>query len=70
MAMYMLLNISRSKGNQATKFDQFQVLRRKGDGGEAERASVPPKSSLLMYPFLLISPLNVLFLKEVTKNVH
>ena len=60
IVMYILLNISRSKGNQATKFDQFQVLRRQGDGGETERASVSPQSSLLMYPFL----------KEVTKNVH
>ena len=28
------------------------------------------QSSLLMCPFLLISPLNMLFLKKVTENVH
>ena len=30
---------------------------------------LPKKSSLLTCPFLLMSPLNVVFLKEVTKNV-
>ena len=30
----------------------------------------PPQSSLSMCPFLLVSPLNVHFLKEVTKNVR
>ena len=30
----------------------------------------PPQSSLLMCPFLLMSPLNVVFLEEVIKNVH
>ena len=40
------------------------------EGGEAERVSAPPQSFLLMCPFLLMSPLNVLLLKEVTKNVH
>ena len=30
----------------------------------------PPQSSLLMYRFWLMSRLNVLFLKEVTENVH
>ena len=29
-----------------------------------------PQSSLLMCPFLLVIPLNVLFLKEVTSNIH
>ena len=29
-----------------------------------------PQSSLLLCSFLLMSPLNVLFLKEVTKNVQ
>ena len=39
--------------------------------GEGISALPPPeKSSLLMCPFFLASPLNVLFLKEVTKNVH
>ena len=33
-------------------------------------ASPLPQSSLLMCPFLLAIPLNVLFLKEVTNNVH
>ena len=35
-------------------------------GGQRGR----PQSSLLMCPFLLMSSLNVRFLKEVTKNVH
>ena len=38
--------------------------------GETEGASAPSKLSLLMRPVLQMSPLNVLFLKEVTKNVH
>ena len=35
-----------------------------------QRGCQPPQSSLLMCPFLLLSPLNSLFLKEVTNNVH
>ena len=41
-------------------------------GAEQEGASPPPpilQSSMLMCPFLLVIPLNVLFLKEVTNNV-
>ena len=34
------------------------------------RQPLTPKSSLLMCPFLLMSPLNVVFLKEVTKNIY
>ena len=41
-----------------------------GGGGGSEGASAPSKLSLLMRPVLQMSPLNVLFLKEVTKNVH
>ena len=33
-------------------------------------APLPLESFLLMCPFLLMSPFNVLFLKEVTKIVH
>ena len=43
----------------------FQALRNRG----AEGASTPPKFSAGV-PFLLMSPLNMLFLKEVTKNVR
>ena len=35
-----------------------------------EKAGSQEQSSLLMCPFLLMSPLNVLYLKEVTNNVH
>ena len=44
---------------------QFQALRSIG----AEVASAT-HSSLLICPFLLMSPLNVFYLKEVAKNVH
>ena len=47
----------------------IQLLPITGPGG-AEGASAPLRSSLLMCPFLLMSPLNVLFLKEITQNVH
>ena len=39
-----------------------------GEGRGGVRA--PSQSSLLMCPLLLLSPLNILFLKDVTKNVH
>ena len=42
---------------------------RGGRGGVSLLTPPPPKFSVDV-PFLLISPLNVLFLKEVTKNVH
>ena len=35
-----------------------------------QRGRQLPQSSLLMYPFLLMGPLNVLFLKKVTNNIH
>ena len=35
-----------------------------------QRGRQSPQSSLLMCPFLLMSPLNVLFLKKVTNNIH
>ena len=38
-------------------------------GGRGGRGGVSPPKDLLMYPFLLMSPLNVLFLKDVTKNI-
>ena len=42
-----------------------------GGWGWAEGTSAPPaQSSLLMCPFLLMSPLIMLFLKEVAKNVY
>ena len=43
-----------------------QALRSRGDRGGVS----PPQSYLLMCPFLLMNSLNMLFLKEVTKNVH
>ena len=39
-------------------------------GGSVQRGCQPSQSSLLRCPFLPMSPLNVLFLKEATKNVH
>ena len=49
--------------------DNFQYT---GPPEQGVRVGVSPltQSSLLMCPFLLMSSLNVLFLKEVTKNVH
>ena len=44
---------------------QFQALRSIG----AEGASAT-HNSLLICPFLLMSPLNVFYLKEVAKNAH
>ena len=41
-----------------------------GEGGRGSVSPPPKKISLLMLPFLLMSPINVLFSKEVTKNVH
>ena len=38
-------------------------------GGREGVSTTPPQSYLLMCPFLLMSPLNVLFLKDVTKNI-
>ena len=38
--------------------------------GESGAPPPPPQSCLLMCPFLMMSYLNVLFLKIVTKNVH
>ena len=35
-----------------------------------KRGHQPPQSSLLMCPYLLVIPLNVLYLKEVNNNVH
>ena len=40
-----------------------------GGGTEGASASTP-QSSLFMCPILLMSPLNVLFLKAVANNVH
>ena len=49
-----------------------QAVRRGGGcrGGGAQRGLQHFQSSLLMCPFLLISPLNMLFPKKVTENVH
>ena len=44
------------------------VYKPSGAGG-ADGASAPPKFSVDV-PFLLMSPLNVLFLKEVTNSIH
>ena len=45
-----------------------QALRSRGEDGALTPR--PPQSSLFMCSFLLMSSLNVLFLKEVTQNVH
>ena len=49
----------------------FAGPQEQGGGGEGagQKVRQPPQSSLLMCPFLLISPLNVVFLKKVTKNI-
>ena len=48
-----------------------RLNRAEGQKGHQLPPPTPPKKSfLLMCPFLLMSPLNVLFLKEVTENVH
>ena len=56
-----------------SQFDHpVQALRNRGRGGISPHPPSPPplpKFSVDV-PFLLMSPLNVLFLKEVTKNVH
>ena len=44
--------------------------RTRPSGGGGKRGLQHFQSSLLMYPFLLISPLNMLFSKKVTENVH
>ena len=50
------------------KLTQF---RPSGAGGQrGASAPLPLQSFLFMCPFLLMSPLNVFFLKEVNKNVH
>ena len=41
-----------------------------GMGEEGQRGRLPPQNFLSMYPFFLMSPLNVLFLKEVTQHIH
>ena len=45
-----------------------QALRSRERGGGGEGVSAP-QSSLLMCPFLLMSPLNALFLKDGTKTI-
>ena len=42
----------------------------RGGGGGRGGISPPAESSLLMCPFLLMSPLIMLFLKKVAKNVY
>ena len=44
----------------------FQALQSRRGVRRAEDASAPP----LHYPCLLMSLLNVIFLKEITQNVH
>ena len=44
----------------------FQALQSRKGVRRAEDASAPP----LHYPCLLMSLLNVIFLKEITQNVH
>ena len=42
-----------------------------GEGAEGASGTTPPKNVICWCaPFLLMSPLNVLFLKKVTKDVH
>ena len=55
----------------------LQTLRSRGGGAEGVSAAPPtpppppaPQKFSGDVSFLLMSPLNVLFLKEVTKNVH
>ena len=55
-----------------SKLEQYCKSGPPEQGGVAEVASAPPPPQKFFgyVPFFLMSPLNVLFLKEVTQNLH